>query len=40
MRATNVTVLAKTGDSPGAHGIHAEALKFLDNEAIRNALTR
>ncbi len=32
-----VTVLAKTGDSPGARGIQTEALRLLDNGAIKNA---
>ncbi len=35
-----VTVLARTGDSPGAHGIQTEALRLLDNEAIKNALVQ
>jgi hypothetical protein len=35
-----VTVLARTGDSPGARGIQTEALKHLDNEAIKNALVQ
>jgi hypothetical protein len=35
-----VTVLAKTGDFPGARGIQSEALKLLDNEGIKNALVQ
>jgi hypothetical protein len=35
-----ITVLARSGDSPGAHRIQSEGPNLLDNEAIKHALVQ